>query len=188
MTVQLTSTGDRLLRQKITGARRLSNYWWAVVLSVGATGFLLAGLSSYFKVNLLPFSNPTDLTFVPQGLAMGFYGAAGLLLALYLWLIILLNVGGGYNEFDKETDLIRIFRWGFPGKNRRVEFSCRTTDVQAIRIEIREGLNPRRALYLVVKERGNIPLTPLGQLIPLAKLEDQGAGLARFLGVPIEGL
>lgn len=188
MTVQLTSAGDRLLRQKVTGARRLSNYWWATVLSIGATGFLLAGISSYSKVNLLPFSNPTSLTFIPQGVAMGFYGAAGLLLALYLWLIILWNVGGGYNEFNQETDFIQIFRWGFPGKNRRVEFSCRIADIQAIRIEIREGLNPRRTLYLTVKGRGGIPLTPVGQPMPLAKLEDQGAELARFLGVPIEGL
>lgn len=183
-----TSTGNRLLRREITGARRLSNYWWAVVLSVGATGFLLAGLSSYLKINLLPFGNPIDLTFVPQGLAMSFYGVAGLLLALYLWLIILWDVGGGYNEFNKETDFIRIFRWGFPGKNRRIEFACRIGDIQSIRIEIREGLNPRRAIYLKVKERGNIPLTPVGQPMSLAKIEDQGAELARFLGVPVEGL
>lgn len=188
MTAQLTSIGDRLLRQKITGARRLSNYWWAVVLFIGATGFLLAGLSSYFKVNLLPFTDPTDITFIPQGLAMSFYGTSGLLLSLYLWLIILWDVGGGYNEFNKETDFVRIFRWGFPGKNRRVEFSCRIGDIQAVRIEIREGLNPRRTLYLRAKERGNIPLTPVGQPMALAKLEDRGAELARFLGVPVEGL
>lgn len=188
MTVSSTSVGNRILRRQITGARRLSNYWWAVVLSIGATGFLLAGLSSYFKVNLLPFANPITLAFIPQGVAMTFYGVAGLLLALYLWLIILWDVGGGYNEFNRDTNFVRIFRWGFPGKNRRIEFSCRVDDIQAVRIEIKEGLNPRRAIYLRVKERGNVPLTPVGQPMPLAKLEDQGAELARFLDVPVEGL
>ena len=36
--------------------------------------FLLAGISSYFKINLLPFANPTELVFIPQGLVMMFYG------------------------------------------------------------------------------------------------------------------
>lgn len=188
MTAQSTTTANDSLRYEVLGARRLSNYWWATVLSIGSTGFLLAGLSSYFKVNLLPFSDPTELLFVPQGLAMGLYGAAGLLLAIYLWFVILLDVGSGYNEFNRQTGLIKIFRSGFLGKNRRVEVSCRTTDVQSVRIQIREGLNPRRSLYLRIKGRGDIPLTRVGQPLPLAKIEDQGAEIARFLGVPVEGL
>jgi len=119
---------------------------------------------------------------------MGAYGAAGLLLAIYLWFVILLDVGSGYNEFNRQTGLIKVFRLGFPGKNRRVEVSCRTTDVQSVRIQIREGLNPRRSLYLRIKGRGDVPLTRVGQPLPLAKIEDQGAEIARFLGVPVEGL
>lgn len=61
-------------------------------------------------------------------------------------------------------------------------------DVQAVRVEIKEGLNPRRVLYLRVKGRRNLPLTRVGQPISLTKLENEGAGLARFLGVPLEGL
>jgi len=188
MTAQSTSVNKRLLRYEIIGSRRLSNYWWATVTAVGGLGFLLAGLSSYFQVNLLPFSDPTQLLFIPQGIAMGFYGIAGTLLSLYLWFVILWDVGGGYNEFDLDAGRIRIFRWGFPGKNRQVEVTCRPNDVQAVRIEIREGLNPRRALYLRIKGRGDIPLTRVGQPLPLAELENQGAEIARFLGVPMEGL
>jgi hypothetical protein len=159
-----------------------------MIVSLGATGFLLAGLSSYLKVNLLPFADPTELVFVPQGVAMTFYGIAGLLLATYLWFVIFLDVGGGYNEFNQETGSIKIFRWGFLGKNRRIEINCKTADVQAVRVEIKEGLNPRRALYLRVKGRRNIPLTRVGQPLSLKELENQGAELARFLGVPLEGL
>ena len=56
---------------------------------------------------------------------MGFYGLAGLLLAFYLWMVIILDVGGGYNEFNTETGAIKIFRWGFLGKNRQIEINCK---------------------------------------------------------------
>lgn len=188
MTASTTQRENRIIRQPIVGSRRFSNYWWAIIVSLGATGFLLAGISSYTQVNLLPIGDTTQLRFIPQGVAMGFYGVAGLLLALYLWLVILLDVGGGYNEFNKETGRVQIFRWGFPGKNRRIEFSCRLQDVQSIRVDIKEGLNPKRSLYLRVKDRREIPLTRVGQPLALSELEDQGAEFARFLGVPLEGL
>lgn len=188
MTASTTKKSDRILYQSILGSRRFSNYWWATVVSIGATGFLLAGLSSYLKVNLLPFADPTQLLFVPQGVVMGFYGIAGLLLATYLWFVIALDVGSGYNEFNQETRAINIFRWGFPGKNRRIEVNCRTQDVQAVRVDIKEGINPRRALYLRVKGRRDIPLTRVGQPLSLTELENQGAELAKFLEVPLEGI
>ncbi len=179
---------SRLLRQEVLGSRRFSNYWWATVAFLGGIGFLLAGISSYLKVNLLIVSDPTGLQFIPQGVALLFYGVAGSLLAVYLWLTILWNVGGGYNEFNKETGSIKIFRWGFPGKNRRVELNCQIEEVQSVRAEIQEGINPKRALYLRVKQRRDIPLTRVGQPLSLSKLENQGAELARFLEVPLEGL
>lgn len=188
MTAQTTQRENRVIRQSVLGSRRFSNYWWATIVSLGATGFFLAALSSYFKVNVLPIGDATQLAFIPQGVAMGFYGTAGILLALYLWLVIILDVGGGYNEFNKETGMVQIFRWGFPGKNRRIEFGCRTQDVQSIRVDIKEGLNPRRALYLRTKDRREIPLTRVGQPLSLTELENQGAELARFLGIPLEGL
>lgn len=188
MTASTTQRENPVIRQPVLGSRRFSNYWWAIIVSIGATGFFLAGLSSYTKINLLPVGDATQLIFIPQGVAMSFYGTAGLLLAIYLWLVVILDVGGGYNEFNKETGLVKIFRWGFPGKNRRIEFSCRMQDVQSIRVDIKEGLSPRRALYLRVKDRRDVPLTRVGQPLSLLELENQGAELARFLSIPLEGL
>jgi hypothetical protein len=119
---------------------------------------------------------------------MGLYGIAASLLSLYLWLVISLDVGGGYNEFNLDTDTVRIFRWGFPGKNRQVEVKFAIKDVQSVRVELQEGLNPKRSLYLRAKGVRDIPLTRVGQPISLEALENQGAELARFLGVPLEGL
>lgn len=187
MTTQ-TSTGDRLLHKQIIGSRRLSNYFWAIIVSMGGIGFLLSGISSYLKVNLLLVADPTKLNFSPQGIAMGFYGLIGIVYGIYLFLTILWDIGGGYNKFNQDQGQINIFRSGFPGKNRKVEFICAIEDVQSIKVDIKEGLNPRRAIYLRLKDSRQIPLTRVGMPLPLSKLENEAAELAKFLQVPLEGL
>jgi len=186
MTVPLSS--ETILRRPVLGSRRPSNYLWAVVTLLGGIGFVLSSLSSYFQVNLLLFSDPTQLVFRPQGLVMGFYGVAALVLSVYLWLVISWDVGGGYNEFNRETQKVTIFRWGFPGDDRRVELVYDWAEVQCVRLDIKDGLSPKRALYLSIRGRGELPLTRVGQPLAIAVLESQGAELARFLSVPLEGL
>ncbi len=137
---------------------------------------------------MLLVSDTAEIQFVPQGIALTFYGIAGFLLATYLWLVVALDVGGGYNKFDKNEGKVKIYRLGFPGKNRRVEVEFPIEDVQSVRVEIREGLNPKRALYLRAKKRRDIPLTRVGEPISLSTLENQGAELAKFLEIPLEGL
>lgn len=188
MKAQATPKNSTILRQEVLGSRRFSNYLSATIAAVGGIGFLLAGLSSYLHANLLLVSDTSGIQFIPQGVALTFYGVAGSLVSLYLWLTILWDVGGGYNEFNKQTGKLKIFRWGFPGKNRRIEIEASLSDVQSVRAEIREGLSPKRVLYLRIKQKRDIPLTRAGQPLPLAELENQGAELARFLGVPLEGL
>lgn len=188
MTISAQSSDQKVLQRSVLGSRRFSNYFWATILTIGGIGFLLAGLSSYLQRNLLPFADPTQLIFIPQGIAMGFYGVVALLLATYLWLIIAWNVGGGYNKFDKEANQLTIFRSGFPGKNRHITIQDSLDQVLAVRVEIKEGLNPKRLLYLRLKGRADIPLTRVGQPLPLSELENRGAELARFLQVPLEGL
>jgi len=57
-----------------------------------------------------------------------------------------------------------------------------------VKAEIKEGLNPKRSLYLRIKGRRNIPLTRVGEPLSLSELENRGAELARFLSVPLEGI
>ena len=61
-------------REDIIGSRRIENYVWIVLLTIGGVGFLLAAGSSYFKINLLPFANSIELNFIPQGILMFVYG------------------------------------------------------------------------------------------------------------------
>nr|YP_009367440.1 hypothetical chloroplast RF4 [Sarcinofilum mucosum]ARK14447.1 hypothetical chloroplast RF4 [Sarcinofilum mucosum] len=168
-------------RYIVIGSRRVSNYWWASIIGAGGFGFLLTGLSSYLRFNLLPVIHAENINFFPQGLVMSFYGVLGILFSLYLGLTILFSVGEGFNEFNKELGIIRIFRWGFPGKNRRIDLSYSIDDVKAIRVELKDGINPKRTIYLCVKGQRQIPLTRVGQPLTLEEIESQAAELAQFL-------
>jgi hypothetical protein len=172
----------------VIGAKRFSNYFWASVITTGSLGFLLAGASAYAHHNLIFLIDASEIKFFPQGLVMSFYGVAGSLLATYLWLTISWDVGSGYNEFNKDDGVMRIFRYGFPGVNRRVNLVSDLADVQAVRVEISEGVNPRRVVYVRCKGKRDIPLTRIGQPLTLAEVESRAAELAKFLQVPIEGL
>ncbi len=182
------STGTTVLTYPILGTRRPSNFILAAIVAIGGTGFLLAGLSSLLSVNLLPFVTLPEIQFIPQGIALMFYGVAGVLLEAYLLYAIALDVGSGFNEFNRSTGKVRIFRRGYPGKYRIVDLEYDLEDVLAVRAEIRNGLNPKRLLYLRVKGRGDIPLNEVGQPMALSELEDRAAELARFLSVPLEGI
>jgi hypothetical protein len=177
-----------IVRYSIPGARRLSNYIWGSILFLGGNGFLITGISSYFQFKFLPWNNNLTIQFFPQGLVMCFYGLLGLFISFYIGLIILWNLGEGFNELNFETGYIRIFRWGFPGKNRRIDFQYPMKDVQNIRVEIQEGLNPKRIIYLKLRGNREIPLNRIGQPISIQELENQAANLAKLLKVPLEGL
>ena len=177
-----------LVRYEVAGARRTSNFIWGIILSLGGSAFLLTGLSSYFNTPLSPFVSFSTIQFFPQGLVMCFYGTLGILLGAYIGLILLWNLGQGFNEFNLETRQVRIFRWGFPGKNRRIDLQYPIDDIQSIRVEIQEGLNPKRIIYLRLRGNREIPLTRAGQPISIQELENQAAELAKLLQVSLEGM
>jgi hypothetical protein len=163
-------------RYVIIGERRLSNYWWATVILIGAIGFLMTGISSYFneKYMNIPLDSSvqqTGVSFFPQGLLMCFYGSLGLLLSLYWWFLIFWNVGSGFNEFNRKEGSIRIFRWGYPGRNRKIDLSYSLNDVEAIKVELKQGLDPQRTIYLKLKGNREIPLTGIGQPLVLKDIE-----------------
>jgi hypothetical protein len=176
---------ETVFEQSVLGSRRFSNVLVAVAVTIGGLGFVLASLSSRLGANLIPIFTTADLAWVPQGLVMGFYGLAALLLATYLWTVIFVDLGGGSNRFDKNTGTAVILRRGLR-QLVTVEFPLR--DIQAVKVEVREGLNPLRRLALRINGRRDMPLTRIGEPIPLSELELSGAKLARFLGVPLEGI
>ena len=179
---------NEIRRDKIIGSRRFSNYFWSFVLLVGGLSFLLAGISSYLKINLLPFTNPTELVFIPQGLVMMFYGTLSLTISLYIIITVLLDIGSGYNEYNKIENLVKIIRKGFPGKNREILLTYSFSNIRAIGIKITEGLNPTRSIYLCLKDERNIPLTPVQEPVSISDLEEEASNLAKFLDLKLENL
>ena len=172
----------------IIGSRRFSNYFWSFFLFVGGLGFLLAGISSYIKINLLPFTNTTELIFIPQGLIMMFYGTLSLGLSVYIITTVFFDIGSGYNEYNKVENLVKVVRKGFPGKNREILLTYPLNEVRAIGIKITEGLNPTRSIYLCLKDERNIPLTPVQEPTAISNLEEEAADLAKFLDLKLENL
>ena len=174
------------IEQKINGSRKLSNYLVGGMLTIGGIGFILASLSSYTGNNLLPLGNPSALLFVPQGLIMGAYGVIANLLNFYLWYMVYINFGSGSNSFDKKSQLIEIKRKGlFKEINVKIKFD----EIKSVKLDISEGFNPRRRIALVLKGRKkNLPLSSAGDLKPLLQVEEEGARLAKFLEVNLEGI
>jgi hypothetical protein len=180
-----STTRPSLLEQPVQGSRRLSNYLVATVVTAGGLGFLLTSLSSRLGRDLLPIGHPAELAWVPQGLVMGAYGVAAVLLATYLWSVITLDVGAGSNRFDRESSQATITRRGF---RQKIELDIPLRQILAVKVDVRDGLNPRRRLSLRLQGRRDLPLTRVGEPLPLAELERSGAELARFLKVPLEGV
>jgi len=179
---------NEIRRDEIIGSRRFSNYFWSVTLFLGGIGFLLAGISSYLKINLLPFTNSTELVFIPQGLVMMFYGTLSFGISVYIITTVLLDIGGGYNEYNRIENLVKIVRKGFPGKNREIPLTYPFSNIKYIGIKITEGLNPTRSIYLCLKDDRKIPLTPVQEPTSISNLEEEAASLAKFLNLKLENL
>ena len=179
---------NKIRQDNIVGSRRFSNFFWTFFLSIGGLLFLLAGISSYSKINLLPFTDTTELVFIPQGIVMMFYGTLSLGLSIYIGVTLFWDIGGGYNEYNKTENLVKIVRKGFPGKNREILLTYPLINIRSIGIKISEGLNPQRSLYLCLKDERKIPLTPVQQPNSISDLEDQAADLAKFLDLKLENL
>ena len=179
---------DQIRQEKIIGSRRFSNYFWSLLLLIGGLMFLLAGISSYLKINLLPFTNTTELVFIPQGIVMMFYGTLSSGLSIYIIATIFWDIGSGYNEYNKIENLVKVVRKGFPGKNREILLTYQLNDIRSIGIKISEGLNPQRIIYLCLRDERKIPLTPVQQPDSISDLEDEAADLAKFLDLKLENL
>jgi hypothetical protein len=155
MQSQLTDSNSQVRRDRVLVSRSLGNYWWATALTIGSIGFLVVGFSSFIGFNILPFVHAESIQFLPQGLVISFYGALGLSTAAYLWLAILWKVGDGYNEFNKIKGTLRLFRWGFPGTQRRIDLSFPIQDIEGILIRQDLELGNLDQFYVVFQEIPN---------------------------------
>jgi hypothetical protein len=170
----------------ILGSRRLSNYVWSIVTLLGGMGFFITGISSYLQKEMITFIKIDDISFIPQGIVMTFYGMIGILISIFLMANIFLNIGGGYNKYDKNQDKIEIFRLGFPIRNKEIYLSYSFKEIRSIKLSLQEGLNPKREIYLCTKDQRQIPLTRIGEPLLLSSIEEEAVNLSLYLNVPLE--
>ena len=168
------------------GSRSLNNIFWAVAVSLGGFGFFLTGLSSFFKTNLLFFSDSSGISFIPQGIVLVFYGTVGSILGVFIGLTAWWNVGSGYNEYNRDRQEVVLYRKSFPGKNREITFTFPFEEIKSIKMKIEEGLNPRRQLLLCLTDSREIPLTGNEKPKALNQIEDEAITIAKYLNVFLE--
>ena len=179
-----STPNQQILEQQINGSRKWSNYFVGGMVAIGGIGFLLASLSSYLGRDLIPIGSPSSLIFVPQGLVMGIYGIVASALAIYIWRLISINFGSGKNCFDKKKGMLFVSRQGF---FQEINIEVPLKDIKAIKLDSREGFNSRRRLCLRIQGKKDLPISKVGSPQPLLELEEEGAELARFLNVNLEG-
>ena len=179
---------ENIIREEITGARNIRSIFTMIVLFIAGLGFFLAGLSSYLNTNLLSITDTSEIKFIPQGIALLFYGTGALGLGSYILFTILLNIGSGYNEFSKSDNIARIVRIGFPGKNKLIFLSYDFNNIKNLKFLIKQGLNPRCNILLVLKDKREIPLFPAQFLLNPTDTEKKAIELSNFLNVPLESL
>jgi hypothetical protein len=148
--------------------------------------FFLQVYRVFFGTNLLLFSDSSEISFLPQGIVLVFYGTVGSILGIFIALTAWWNVGSGYNEFNRQLQEIKVFRQGFPGKNRELMFTFAFNQVKSVKMRIKEGLNPKRQLLLSLVDGREIPLTGIEQPVALNKIEDEAITIAKYLNVFLE--
>ena len=176
---------NSLYTQQILGARTGLNVLWTVVLGIGGFGFTVVGLASY---PYTPWGTWTgsEVTFVPQGLVMSFYGLAGLMFATYLACAMAWNIGAGYNELDPSRGIIVLFRWGLPGANRRLRLRVLIRDVKAVIVRSQDGWWTRGKVILQLHNGQSCPWGTKLATPSMETLEGEAALLAHVLRVPLQ--
>nr|YP_010514238.1 photosystem I assembly protein Ycf4 [Macroptilium erythroloma]UXL85891.1 photosystem I assembly protein Ycf4 [Macroptilium erythroloma] len=190
----LKKRSQEVLIYSITESRKISNIFSAFIIFLGSLGLLLVAISSYLGMDLFLFSEEiSHFPFIPQGATMAFYGIGGLFISFYLWWIILWDIGGGFDIFDKKKKEVCFLRWGFPGKNRRIILKIPMNEIQSMRIitGVQERgiftrtLTYESIVYMETIEQGFIPLTRIEDNLTPPEIANKAGELAFFLGVPL---
>jgi hypothetical protein len=177
---------DNKLVFYLEGSRRISNIFWALTVTLGGLGFFLTGLSSFFKTNFLFITQSNEISFLPQGIVLTFYGTVGFIIGIFLCLTVVWDIGFGYNEYNKVTKQLTLYRKGFPGKNRELVLLFPFKDIKSIKLQIIEGLNPKRQLFIRLTDNREIPVSGVGRPIPLKIMEEEAIMIAKYLNVFLE--
>lgn len=173
----------------ITGGDRVSNYIAMLTLFLFGFGFSIAGISSYSNIDIIANRNFSSIEFIPQGILLLFYGTCALLLSSIIGLLIKFDVGGGSNTFDVINNIVRLSRRGLPSLTFTQEpifLVYSFNEIENIELAITNSLNPKRIIYINLKDKRRIPLTNGTKLESLEQIENNAIFLSILLEVKLE--
>lgn len=142
--IDLPPKNEYLLYEEIKETDKLIKYLLSFIMLLGATGFLLVGISSYLKYNIVPMLKSEEIIFFPQGITMCFYGTLGTIISILQIKTLSSNIGEGFNEFNKETGKLRVFRKGFKGKESDIDLSYSLNDILRLVLMILQSNKQRK--------------------------------------------
>lgn len=178
--------------EPIYGGRRFNNFIAVGLLFSFGLGFFIAGLSSYFHNNIISLRDFSTIEFLPQGILLLFYGTCSILLSLLISGLIIWDIGSGTNIYDTENQVVRISRRGFPKiidlKIQQENFYLvyGFSEVESLELDIIGGINPKRVIFLGLRDGRRIPLTPSNEFSSLSFLENRAIFLAKFLQMDLK--
>lgn len=127
--MEIKNNSPILLKEYIHETDKTQKYLLNIVMLLGALGFLIAGTSSFLQHDLIPLIKADKIIFFPQGITMCFYGLLGTILSINQLRILILEIGEGYNEFDKLKGTLKIFRKGFNGQDSDIYLTYQLTEI-----------------------------------------------------------
>lgn len=130
--VENFSINKNIFREKIYETDKIIKYAFNISILLGACGFLIVGISSYIGNDIIFFLKSDQIIFFPQGLTMCLYGIAGVIIGINQLRVIILEIGEGYNEFNKDKNTMTIFRKGAKGTESDVNIVYPLTDIVRI--------------------------------------------------------
>lgn len=74
---------NHLFLEIITNKQKITDIGFSTIMLLGSLGFLIVGISTYFKLDILQIINTKQILFFPQGITMCFYGICGTLISSY---------------------------------------------------------------------------------------------------------
>lgn len=178
---------DRSFKFKLDGSRHSANIFWATFISLFGAGFFFLGLASYTNSYFFINGIESDLTFLPQGIVLLFYGTLFTIIGLYLWITIDFNVGFGYSQYTPND--ITLYRKWFPGKNCVSRITIPNEEIDSLVLALATKDNnytSQRRVYLKLKNSGEICITGTETPKRRADLDIELWLFSQYLQIPVQ--
>nr|YP_009671234.1 photosystem I assembly protein Ycf4 [Passiflora filipes]QCX30518.1 photosystem I assembly protein Ycf4 [Passiflora filipes] len=196
----LDSDQESVLVEHVTGFRTKLNFFFAFIVFFGSVAELVVGIYGYRGQNLIVSCWSKQIIFYPKVFPRGI---AGILIqgilnlarffnissSAYLWYLYFLNVGGGYDLFDKKRGLMYRFRWIVPRNNENStyeDYIFLAKDIESIHMVLYWDADSTHVLMLKRKSYQKFRYQTFYTFCDMKEGKEKGRRMATFLRVPFK--